>query len=243
MSLQTAPSSGRYKRLADGEDRTVGAEEAGEAALHALELLVVAPVEVVPLGHDVVVGRQVDELAADAADLAVGEVAHQRGQRVLLELPVRVGEQDDVPPRLRHDLVEGAVLAAAGKVEDAHVRVGELARDGRRSRSVEPSDATMISRRSLRVVEVQAVDDLLADHVFFVVGGDDQRYARQAGGLAASLGPPQRSEQEEQHGIARVHVHDQAQAGPEDDGGECRAWSGSLPRRGAARTVLRSAVS
>ena len=210
---------GTVQALADGEDRSVGAEQAGEAALHPLELLVVAPVEVVALGHDIVVGGQVDELAADAAHLAIREVAHEGGQGVLLELAVRVGEEDDVAPRLGQDLVEGAVLAPAGQVEDAQPRIRELPGDGRRPvrRSIGGDDDL---EAIPRVFEVQAVDDLLADHVFFVVRGDDQRDAREAGGLEARLRPAQRSQQEQQDGIARVHVRDQAQAGPEDDGGE-----------------------
>ena len=49
---------GTVQAFADGEDRSVGAEQAGEAALHPLELLVVAPVEVIALRHHIVVGGQ-----------------------------------------------------------------------------------------------------------------------------------------------------------------------------------------
>ena len=224
------PVEGTVEALADGEDRAVGAEEAGEAALHPLELLVVAPVQVVALGHHVVVGGQIDELAADTPDLTVGEVAHEHGQGVLLELAVGVREQDDVPPGLGQDLVQGAVLAPAGQVEDAQPRVGELPGDGRRPvrRSVRGDDDL---EAIPRVVEAQAVQDLLADHVFFVVRGDDQRHARKAAALEARLRAAQRAQQEQQDGIARVDVRDRAEGSPEDDGGQCQHGQAAFPAR------------
>ena len=61
-------------------------------------------------------GRQVAKLAADVADLRVGERAHQRAQRVRLPERVRVGEGEDLAARRRRPRRPGRAPchAAAG---------------------------------------------------------------------------------------------------------------------------------
>ena len=96
-------------------------------------LLLAHPHLVAPVGalHVRAVRALEPELAADVADLVVGEVADERAQRVRLPLAVRVGEREHVARRLanRSVLRRDLALTRALQKADARVLGGDLPDD------------------------------------------------------------------------------------------------------------------
>ena len=153
---------------ADRVDAAVAGGHPGERRLHLPHRHLVAPVgalEVAALG----VGEA--DLAADVADLGVGEGLDQVAQGVRRPEAVGVGEGDQLAGGALGRGVLGEQLAAPGKVEDEVGARRPGALDGRVRGAVGGDDQL---QPLPRVVERQRVGDLGRDHVLLVVGGDHQ---------------------------------------------------------------------
>ncbi len=150
-------------------------------------LLLAHPHLVAPVGalHVRAVRALEPKLAADVADLGIGEVPRERAQRVGLPLAVRVREREDVARRLAHGAVLRRDLALARALQETNARVlgRDLADDrvGEVGRAVGRHDDL---EALLRVVERERVLDAPPDDSLLVVRRDDERDRRRLVGLA-----------------------------------------------------------
>ena len=88
------------------------------------------------------------QLAGDAADVRIGERRDELAQRVGREHLPRVGEHENVEPRARATpALSASGLPAGGDGDDVDERPRSVRRTSSVS-SVEPSETTMICRRS-----------------------------------------------------------------------------------------------
>ena len=111
-------------------------------------------------------------LPTRVADPPVGEAADEAAQRIRAPVAVGVREGQDRARRARCTAwLRAATLPPRGS---SRTRSAPAARASSAVRSLEPSDATTISRQLCRVVERPRIGDLALDHLLLVVGGDDQ---------------------------------------------------------------------
>lgn len=120
----------------------------------------------------------VHELAHDAADVVLRQVPDEHADRVFAIERVRVGEHEHVPVEPENRAVERGALAfpALERLEhDAaalvlpHDIVGSVDGAVARDHDLEPV---------FRVIQREAVINLVADDALFVVHGDDQDHPR-----------------------------------------------------------------
>ena len=198
-----------------GEDRAGGHQHRAQPALEPVEQAFVPPVQRFAPA-DVRLGVAVDQPANHATDLFVGEVAHQRPQRVAAVKGIRVGEDDDLLLQAEHGLVERGALALAARERLQNDPRGlEFARDGVGAvgRTVAGDDD---SETIAGIVEGEAVPELLAHDPFFVVRRDDQRDRRRIAFAAAGPGAAGQAEDEQDQGIPRIRVENNADNGEKE---------------------------
>ena len=152
------------------------------------------------------------EAPADQAHARVGEVSGQLAHRVALEARVGVGEDEDLPARLRHRLGErdrlprtrralvegdpGAVLFGERPEQLAHAQAGRVARPVGDDGAVEPLYG---------VVELEEVPHLGLDHRLLVVRRDQERGRGQLDSFERRRAPfSAAAEPEQDRGVAEV---------------------------------------
>ncbi len=174
---------------AHGVDRPVPAGDRAERRLLLAQPGLEPPVDafaVVPGG----VGQ--DEPPADVRDVRIGEGADEQAERVRRPHRVRVAERDDLGGALAHRPVLRRHLAAARAAQQPHSRLARRDRLDQLVRAVAGGigrDHDVQRRR--RVVEREQVLDAPLDHRLLVVGGDDQRHARED--VTGADAPPPRT--------------------------------------------------
>ena len=208
---------GRERRVEPAAERVHaarGAQHGAEAALLAAHEAFVVPVGGAPLADRGRALGAVDGGAGHAADLGIGEVGHQRAQAPRVIDGGRVGEDYDLAPGDRDRLVLRQRLALARQREQLHAAGEAGAHDllGRVGRAV--GDHHHLEALG-RIVEGEGVLELRGDHPLLVVGGDDEGHRRQDGRLPDRAGAQAR-EEEDEAGVARVHVDHERHRRPED---------------------------
>ena len=199
-------------------DGAVGANQRREIALAPLHEFLVVPVRVLAFSG-VLPSHHVDQLAADARDRRVREVADQFTDRIGSVHRVGIGKNENLGLRRFGDLILHRGLADSSEVTNQHPTSSEGLSDLRRpiGRSVRRDDDL---DPFARVIESDRVLDLPGDARLFVVGGDHQT-DRGFGILAAPVARHQRPRHRQEHGIACGHHHDHGNRKPQQqDKGE-----------------------
>jgi hypothetical protein len=210
------------QRAAQRVHGTGGPDRGIERALALADELLVAPVEPdaaadrpSPPVTGPVTGIE-QQLAADRADLGIGERPHERADRAGLEALAAIGQHKDLAARSRGELVQHRGLAAP-----LRERV-----DADRSAADERGAAGGAVRRAVRahedlhplgwVVGLEQVLEPAADARGLVPGHDEHAHARDDASLAHGARSERRERAREQR-IAHVHVGQRGHGAPEHD--------------------------
>jgi hypothetical protein len=144
--------------------------------------------------------------------MRIAEVAYEHLQRTSLVHRVRIGEHDDLAAQGGQRPVQSGRLAFAPRLarHDNPVRCGELGGDviGAVSRGIR--DHHHVEQFG-RVVQLERVLELAADHAGLVERGDHEAHVRQAIAVLNGPSPADAHDQRDEQGIARVDEHEERQ--------------------------------
>ena len=198
------------QRSADGEDRPVGAYHRAGIAFPLFDFLLQAPVQGTDSAGDAVGLGDVAQMAADAADGRVGEVAGEPVQRLHLKHHIGIGEHDDIGGGSGDQRVHADALAGAAPRLHHREPVGKRRQPlaGAVTVIVRAVDIGVDRQARRRLLKGDQIGDLLADHGLFAIGTEAQRQGgrqrRLIGPVGVGPAPTRRSGlscQPQRHGI------------------------------------------